>query len=192
MPFLSPGESSRPRNRTCTSQVSCLGRWALHTGATWVDVTLLLFKLLCRWLFLQPQQTLAGPLVRQAKSDHMIGPARAWGRGQRVSGDREWGQRFQKATGRVQQKWRCPRSVSLSPGRGLHALILEGSAQGRQDAMAGEASRALGQAQWKERGGPRLESQPRCKTEEQAGQNSTLLSFFFLPQRFSLYWSPVV
>ena len=31
LPFLSSGESSRPRGRTC---VSCIGRWILHRQAT--------------------------------------------------------------------------------------------------------------------------------------------------------------
>ena len=67
--------------------------------------------------------------------------------------------------------------MPLSPGLRLYPLILEDSAQGPQDAVAWEGE--LGDAQRKERGGPRLESRPRCKTEEQAEQKSTVLSFIF-------------
>ena len=95
----SPGESSRPRIEPASVTFLALAGGFFSTSATCEDVTLLLFKLPCRW-FLQPQQTPAGPLVRLAKSYHVVGPARGQGRGQRVS-EGEWAQPFQKVTGRV-------------------------------------------------------------------------------------------
>ena len=95
----SPGESSRPRIEPASVPFLALAGGFFSTSATCEDVTLLLFKLPCRW-FLQPQQTPAGPLVRLAKSYRVVGPARGQGRGQRVS-EGEWAQPFQKVTGRV-------------------------------------------------------------------------------------------
>ena len=94
-----PGESSRPRIEPASVTFLALAGGFFSTSATCEDVTLLLFKLPCRW-FLQPQQTPAGPLVRLAKSYRVVGPARGQGRGQRVS-EGEWAQPFQKVTGRV-------------------------------------------------------------------------------------------
>ena len=34
MPYYSRG-SSQPRNRTCISCISCIGRWILHHCVTW-------------------------------------------------------------------------------------------------------------------------------------------------------------
>ena len=81
-----PGEYSRPRIETASVMFLASSVGFFSTSATCEDVTLLLFKLPCRW-FPQPQQTPAGPLVRLAKSDRVVGPARGQGRGQRVSED---------------------------------------------------------------------------------------------------------
>ena len=96
----SPGESSRPSVEPASIMFLALAGGFFTTSATWDDVTLLSFKLPC-WWFPQPQQTPAGPLVRLAKSDRVVGPVRGWSREQRVSGDCEWAQPFQKVTGRV-------------------------------------------------------------------------------------------
>ena len=47
LPFPTPEASSRPRNGTCISCVSCIGRWVLYHCTSWISMG----KILCQPLY---------------------------------------------------------------------------------------------------------------------------------------------